>query len=399
MRVLVVSSNRQPLMPCRPARARQLLKTGKAAVLRRYPFTIILKDRRDGDHQAVELKVDPGSKKTGIALIADFQRCKTAVWAMELEHRGMQIKSDLDSRRAIRRSRRNRKTRYRQARFANRTRPDGWLPPSLAHRVHTSLSWVMRLVRVVPITSIAYEAVRFDTQLMENPTISGVEYQQGTLAGYETREYLLDKWERACAYCDATDGPLQVDHVISKAKGGTDRVSNLVIACRECNERKGTWDVREFLSHDKARLERIDKQLKSPLKDTAALNATRYALRDKLFKVGLPVVTASGGRTKFNRLSQGYPKARWVDAACVGESGSAVRLDPSMRVFRAKAVGHGSRQMCRMNRFGFPRTKAKAASVINGFRTGDMVRLSRATGKYAGQHDGPIVVRATGCLM
>lgn len=395
-RVLVVSSSRQPLMPCHPARARQLLREGRAAKLRRYPFTIILKNRCYGDRQAVELKVDPGSKVTGIALIADLKRGKTVIWGVEVEHRGKRIKSDLDSRRAIRRSRRNRKIRYRQARFDNRTRSEGWLPPSLRHRVYTALTWVKRLIRFTPVTGIAYESVRFDMQLMENPEISGIEYQQGALAGYEIREYLLDKWGRACAYCDATDKPLQIEHVVSRANGGTDRVSNLVIACKDCNERKGTQDICNFLAHDKPRLDWIIRQLKSPLKDAAALNATRYALRDELFELGLPLETGSGGRTKFNRVNQGYPKTHWIDAACVGESGSAVRLDPNMKVLKSKAVGHGSRQMCRMNKFGFPRTKAKAASIVNGFRTGDMARLNRLSGKYAGQHGGSVVVRATG---
>ena len=395
-RVLVVSSNRQSLMPCYPARARYLLKSGKAAVLRRYPFTIILKDRFNGNCQSVELKVDPGSKATGIALVADFKRGKTVIWGVEVEHRGKRIKSDMDSRRAIRRSRRNRKTRYRQARFDNRTRLEGWLPPSLRHRVYTALTWVKRLIRFTPVTGIAYESVRFDIQLMENPEISGIEYQQGALAGYEIREYLLDKWGRACAYCDATDKPLQIEHVVSRANGGTDRVSNLVIACKDCNERKGTQDIRNFLAHDKPRLDWIIRQLKSPLKDAAALNTTRYALRDELFELGLPVETGSGGRTKYNRTQQGYDKSHWIDAACVGESGSAVRLDPNMKVLKFKAVGHGSRQMCKMNKFGFPRTAAKTVSIVNGFRTGDMVRLNRLSGKYAGQHKGTVVIRATG---
>lgn len=395
-KILVVDSNRQTLMPCHPARARQLLKNKRAAILRRYPFTIIMKNRSAGDCQAVELKVDPGSKITGIALVADFKRGKTVIWGGEVQHRGKQIKADLDSRRAIRRSRKNRKTRYRQARFDNRTKPKGWLPPSLMHRVYTTLTWAKRLIRFAPITSIAYESVKFDMQLIENPEISGVEYQQGTLAGYETREYLLEKWERACAYCDATNKPLQVEHVVSKANGGTDRVSNLVIACKDCNEKKGTQDIRNFLAHDKPRLDKIIKQLKSPLKDTAALNATRYALKDELFKLGLPVIIGSGGRTKFNRVAQKYPKAHWIDAACVGESGSAVKLAPNMKVFTSKAIGYGSRQMCRMDKFGFPRTKAKAASVVNGFRSGDMVRLNRPSGKYKGQHKGSVAVRATG---
>ena len=129
-RVLVVDKNRKPLMPCHPARARQLMREGKAKMLRRQPFTIILIEREDGETQPVTLKVDPGSKTTGIALVADFKRGKRVIWAGELTHRGQQIKDNLLSRRQTRKSRRHRKTRYRPARFNNRRRAKGWLPPS-----------------------------------------------------------------------------------------------------------------------------------------------------------------------------------------------------------------------------------------------------------------------------
>ena len=207
-RVLVLDRNREPLMPCHPARARQLLREGKAAVFRRYPFTIILKERAGGDAQPVVFKADPGSRTTGVALVADCQRGGRVVWAAELTHRGQQIRDALLSRRQLRRGRRNRKTRYRPARFDNRRRPEDWLPPSLMSRVHNILTWANRLYRWSPACSISMELVRFDTQALENPEISGVEYQQGELLGYEVREYLLEKWGRKCAYCGAENGPL-----------------------------------------------------------------------------------------------------------------------------------------------------------------------------------------------
>ncbi len=235
-RVLVVSHTRQQLMPCTPARARMLLKDKKAAVLRKYPFTIILKDRTAGDLQPIEFKTDPGSKVTGIALVADYaKRGKTVVFAVELQHRGQSIKNALDSRRAIRRSRRNRKTRYRAARFDNRTRPSGWLPPSLLSRVHNVTTWAKRLQRFAPLSSVAVETVRFDTQIMANPEISGIEYQQGELQGYEVREYLLEKWNRKCAYCGKKDVPLEIEHIIPRTRGGSNRVSNLTLSCIPCN--------------------------------------------------------------------------------------------------------------------------------------------------------------------
>ena len=388
-RVLVVSHPRQQLMPCTPARARMLLTDNKAAVLRKYPFTIILKDRADGDVQPIELKADPGSKVTGVALVADCaKRGKTVVWAGEIQHRGQVIKDALDSRRGIRRSRRSRKTRYRAPRFDNRTRPAGWLAPSLMSRVYNVKTWALRVRRFVPLASVAVETVRFDMQLMVNPDISGVEYQQGTLAGYELKEYLLQKWGRKCAYCDK-NLPLQVEHIIPRGRGGTNRVSNLTLACEDCNQKKGKLTAAEF-GHPE-----VQKHALTPLKDAAAVNATRCAIGNALKGLGLPVSFWSGGRTKFNRTHQGHPKAHWIDAACVGESGAHIRLNPSTPV-QVKATGHGSRQMCRMDRFGFPRTSAKANRVVKGFKTGDSVKAVGPHGKKAGTHAGKVAVRTSG---
>ena len=395
-RALVVSSDKQQLMPCHPARARQLLKQGKAAVYRRYPFTIIMKNRASGDRQPVQLKLDPGSKVTGVALVAEFaKRGKVVVFSMELQHRGQAIKDDLMSRRAIRRGRRTRKTRYRAARFDNRRRPQGWLPPSLMHRVSTTMTWVNRLRKFVPITGLSMGLVRFDTQAMQSPEVSGLEYQRGTLFGYEVKEYLLLKWGHRCCYCDCADKPLEVEHIVARSNGGSDRVSNLCLACEKCNQKKGSRPVKEFLAKQPERLKRILAHAKAPLKDAAAVNATRWALFERLNGTGLLIEVGTGGRTKFNRIQQGYPKAHWIDAACVGESGASVRLDEEIAYLHVKCVGHGSRQMCRVNRFGFPRTAAKSVSVVDGFRTGDMARLDRMSGKYKGTYIGTVSVRAS----
>jgi 5-methylcytosine-specific restriction endonuclease McrA len=373
-----------------------LLRGGKAAVIRRYPFTIILKDRTGGDVQPVELKLDPGSKTTGIALVTDHHSGKTALWCGELHHRGAAIKKVLDSRRAIRRSRRNRKTRYRAPRFNNRTRLQGWLPPSLRSRVDNVLTQAKRLQCLCPITTVAVETVRFDMQKVENPEISGIEYQQGTLTGYEIREYLLEKWQRRCAYCGAKNVPLEIEHVIPKSKGGSNRASNLTLACHDCNERKGNRPIQEFLVDRPEVLRKILAGLKRPLNDAAAVNATRYAIGNVLKTLELPVSFWSGGRTKYNRTGQHYPKAHWIDAACVGESGESVRLDPEQQPLSIKATGRGSRQMCRMGKYGFPRTGAKGARLVKGFRTGDLVTATVPAGKKAGTYIGRVAVRSSG---
>jgi len=389
-KVLVVGTNRKQLMPCHPARARMLLRQGKAAVLRRYPFAIILKDRVNGNCQPVEFKVDPGSKATGMALVADFNRGKTVVWAAELKHRGQQIKDALDARRSIRRSRRNRKTRYRQPRFDNRRRPEGWLPPSLMSRVHNVDTWVRRLQEFIPIASMAVETVRFDAQKLVNPEISGIEYQQGTLFGYEVKEYLLEKWGRKCAYCGKTDVPLEVEHIIPKSRGGTDRITNLTLSCEKCNQKKGNMTAEEFGHSD------IQKQSLKPLKDVAAVNATRYVIGNMLKQYGLPISFWSGGRTKYNRTRQRYHKAHWIDAACVGESGENVRLYPEMRILKVKAVGHGSRQMCGTDKYGFPIRHRSKQKTYAEFRTGDIVNANIPCGKYKGNYSGSIAIRISG---
>jgi len=277
--VFVLDANKQALNPIHPGRARLLLKQGKAAVYRRYPFTIILASAVEQPPlHPLRIKVDPGSQTTGIALVNDLTG--EVVWAAELAHRGEQIKRGLDKRRAIRRSRRQRKTRYRKPRFANRRKRTGTLPPSLESRVCNVLTWVRRLMRLCPVTAISQELVRFDTQALEHPDIEGVEYQQGQLSGYEVREYALLKWNHQCAYCDARGVPLELDHVQPRSKHGSNRVSNLTLACLSCNQRKGNRDVREFLHDDPARLVRMLAHMKAPLRDAAAVNATRWALYD-----------------------------------------------------------------------------------------------------------------------
>ena len=171
--VFVLDTERKPLTPCHPARARRLLTKGKAAVWRRYPFTIILKMAVDQPTLGgLRIKLDPGSQTTGLAVINDGRG--EVVFAAHLQHRGSAIKKRLDSRRAVRHSRRQRKTRYRAPRFNNRkNKKKGWLPPSLQSRISTILTWVNRLCRYCPVTAISMELVKFDLQKMEHPEISG----------------------------------------------------------------------------------------------------------------------------------------------------------------------------------------------------------------------------------
>ena len=393
-KTFVLDTEKRPLDPVHPAKARQLLRNEKAAIFRRFPFTIILKESRpDSTVSPLRLKIDPGARTTGIALVNDSTG--EVVFVAELKHRGFSIRDALTSRRQLRRSRRNRQTRYRQPRFLNRTRPQGWLAPSLQSRIENIKTWVNKLRKLAPIEAISQELVRFDMQLMRNPDIQGKEYQQGTLAGYETREYLLDKWGRQCAYCGIKDVPLQIEHIHPRAKGGSNSITNLTLSCEKCNIKKGTKKIKDFLKKDPLKLEKILKQAKKPLADAASVNTTRFALLEILKATGLPVETASGGLTKFNRKQQNIEKTHWLDAACVGKSTPILNMK-GMKPVLITANGHGTRQSCRTNKYGFPTRHCSRTKFHFGFQTGDIAKAVVTNGKKVGEYLGRIATRATG---
>ncbi len=416
--VFVLDKKKRPLMPCHPARARELLRRGEAVVHRLIPFTIRLKTRDSGDVEPMRVLLDPGSKTTGIAVVrevsastpptspaepvlaekplADMATGPTrhVLWAAELTHRGAAIHKQMEQRAGYRRRRRSANLRYRQPRFDNRTKPVGWLAPSLRHRVETTVSWITRLCRWTPVSALSMELVRFDMAAMQTPDIEGVAYQQGTLAGYETREYLLEKWGRRCAYCDTEAVPLQIEHIVPRASGGSNRVSNLTLACERCNQKKAAQPVAVFLKKDPVRLAKILAFAKRPLRDAAAVNATRWVLREALLATGLPVDTASGGRTKYNRTRLGVAKSHAGDALCVGNVG-AVAGWPMVPPW-IKATGRGDYQRTRVTASGFPRGYLMQGKSVHGFRTGDLVCAIVPKGKKAGIHTGRVAVRATG---
>ncbi|MCA8448960.1 RNA-guided endonuclease IscB [Burkholderia vietnamiensis] len=406
MAVAVLDRRGNPLMPCTEKRARLLLARGRARVHRVVPFVIRLTDRlaEDSEFQALEVKLDPGSKTTGIAVVrveakqgGDEEKRLAVLVLINLVHRGRQISEALTTRRQLRRGRRGRNTRYRAPRFLNRgNKKEGWLAPSLYHRIQTTMSWVDRLSRWFPISSYAMERVKFDMQAMQNPEISGVEYQRGTLFGYELREYLLEKWNHACAYCDTKDVPLNLDHIVARARGGSNRVSNLVTACVPCNQKKGALPVEAFLKGKPDRLRKVLAQAKAPLRDAAAVNTTRNALLKTLqsFADGMIVETGTGGQTKYNRTRLGVPKDHALDAACVGTVESLTGWQrPTLVV---KAMGRGQYRRTLVNASGFPRGYLMRQKQVKGFQSGDRVKAVVPSGKKQGTHVGRVTVRASG---
>ena len=380
----VVNQNREPQAMVRADRAQWLLKTGQAAKLRHEPLVLILKKDVRLPGRTYRLKVDPGSKYTGFAIVDDRN---TVVYAMELHHRGEAIRMKLIKRAMLRRNRRGRKCRYREARFDNRTRPAGWLPPSIRHRVDTTMTWINRFIRYAPITALSVEHVKFDFK----------DLKPKSKASYAVREksikaYLLERYHGQCVYCSSREGLKVMEHVIPRSKGGSDHLSNLVLACSKCNQAKDNDTLEVFLAKKPDVLERVHKLMDAPvkLKDAAAVNSSRKELVKRAEATGLPVELGTGVQTALNRERHKAAKTHWVDAACVGDTGREVLICKSMKPLYVKCMGHGNRQMTAVDKYGFPNSESKTTksleSPVGLIRTGDIVHLEVTKGKHAGRY-------------
>ena len=400
-KVPVLDTMKRPLEPCHPAIARRLLREGQAAVFKRYPFTIILKKEvRDPKTTNHTLSVDPGSRCTGMA-ITDSEN--NIVACFELHHRGQAIKKRLTDRAGYRRSRRTRKLRHRPSRWQNRSRkapvltPNGWqyqsfgqssknwIAPSLMSRVFNIHTWVRRLSKIYPISRLAVEHVKFDTQLMENPEISSVEYQRGTLFEAEVWEYLLEKFGRKCFYCGAKNVPLEKEHILPKAKGGTNRVTNLTVSCRECNIEKGNRHPDEIDGDFGKRVQSALRAAKKPLKDAQAVNTIRWKIVETLKATGLPIIYGTGGKTKWHRKQAGLPKTHYCDAACVA---GVPNSEVPQSVLAIHAVGYGHRgnlgdYQTKQNVPGFKSAYTRIEHA-GGFQKLDTVEMMTKKGKVVG---------------
>ncbi len=387
--IFVIDANKKPLNMCHPAKARKLLRDGKAAVYRKEPFTIILKKEVEDDVEArYRLKVDYGSRHTGLAILKGEQVC----WLGQIEHR-TDIKGLLDKRRRFRCRRRTANLRYRKPRFSNRTRPEGWLPPSLESRVNNIRTFVRRLVRMLPLGAISYENVKFDIQKLMNPDISGVEYQQGTLAGYEVREYLSGKFGHKCCYCGIPEGEgrrFEVEHIVPKGRGGSNRISNLAWSCHDCNQAKGNLTAEEY-GHPE-----VQRQAEKPLHDAAMVTATRWKVLGVLESFGLPVECGTGGLTHYNRAKRDIPKDHCYDACCVGKSTPEHLYFSAKVVHMITAVGRGKHCRTNVNASGFPRGYLARQKRFFGFQTGDLVRATVTKGKKTGTYVGKVMCRKSG---
>jgi hypothetical protein len=220
--------------------------------------------------------------------------------------------------------------------------------------------------------------------------MSGIEYQQGTLQGYEVKEYLLERDNYKCCYCGATDVPLEVEHITPESRGGSNRVDNLCIACVPCNKKKGNMTAEEFGYSN------IQKLVLKPLRDTALINATRWKVYEVLTTTSLSVECGTGAKTKMNRLKMGLLKEHYYDACCIGESTPDKLRFKAVNVLHIKVMGRGQYRRTNVDNSGFPRGYLLRQKQFFGFQTGDMVKAVVPKGKNTGIWFGRTLCRRTG---
>jgi 5-methylcytosine-specific restriction endonuclease McrA len=375
MRVFVLSKEGIPLMPTTPRRARLWLKARRAKVVRHEPFTIQLRFETTSYTQSVTIGVDTGSKTVGIAAIANGETLLQA----EVQLR-TNISEKLTRRRTYRRTRRSRRTRYRAPRYNNRTRKAGWLPPSVSSKLAATLKAVRFSASLLPVGQVNVEIASFDTQKMRNPEITGAAYQQGTLFGYQVREYLLEQWQRTCAYCGARDTPLQVEHIVPQVRGGSDRIDNLTLACAPCNQRKGTKTAGEF------GFPQIQARARLPMRDAAHVSSLKTALLTQLTRQfgEQQVQVRFGYQTKYQRIQVlKRSKSHAQDAVAIAcEMGEVVT--PLSVVWQMHCLPRGSYQ-----RFNGKHSEHKvwAPRKVKGWRLYELVEAKGQHGYIGGRRE------------
>lgn len=389
--VLVIDKHKKPCNTISEAYARRLLFKKQAVIHKRFPFTIRLKnDNAVSKDRAYTVKIDPGSRTTGVSVTDDKD---SVVMLAEIEHRGHLIKKKLDQRRIVRRNRRNRKTRYRPARFLNRTKPKGWLAPSVKSRADNVINFIKKYKKLINIDKVMVENVSFDVaQMTADTNLIGTDYQQGPLYQNKLRSFIFSRSNGKCVYCGAK--ATEIDHIIPRAKGGTNSIYNLVASCRSCNEKKSNLTLKAFgkkMNKDYSHL----KPKKLP-KDAAIVQSARNYMVREITKLVPDTKIYDSWLTKYNRDELGLPKEHYYDALSIGSLQDYKFLTDKILVISAK--GRGSRQMCRMNKYGFPQTFTKTSKTARGFQTGDIVKAVVPTGSKRGEYLGKVAIRSRGCF-
>ena len=356
-----------PLMPCTQKKARILLKEGKAVIYKYDPFTIQLTYATGETKQDCHIGIDTGSKHIGMAITSENK----VLFKGEIELR-QDVKSNIDTKHIYRRSRRNRKTRYRQPRFLNRKRSDKWLPPSLQNRVDHTFHWIDTFCSLVSDPILHIEVGKFDTAKMINPEINGVDYQHGQTYGFfEERYFVFARDNYTCQCCGKSKEKILKNHqIISRSNGGTDRVDNLITVCTDChtskNHQKGGILYKWQEQHKKV------KQYKEP--------PFMNAIRKRIFARYPNAHTTYGSETTPHRKELGLEKTHYNDAITISGI-TNIKEDPKewllIKQFRKKkrSLHEATARKGRKEPNCFQKRNSKNTPFYRGFYLNDKVKV------------------------
>lgn len=307
-------------MPTTPRKARKLIEKNKAKIISYEPFTIQLLYATGETKQPVSIGIDLGAKHVGVAIQSENK----VISKGEIELRD-DIKNLIETRKIYRRSRRNRKTRYRKPRFDNRKRPNNWLPPSIQSRINNTFMWIDRFMDLVPNPTLNIEVGKFDVQKMINPNIKGKEYQEGSsYRYYNIRYYVFARDKYTCQVCKKKGKILQTHHIIYKSKGGTDRANNLITVCTDCHNHKNHQEGEIFYKW------MINKKKMPSYKEMPFMNI----IRKRVFKKYPDANITYGNITTPKRKKLGLEKTHYNDALVI--SGIEEVFIDNVEIFRIK---------------------------------------------------------------
>lgn len=356
--VYVQDIDGKPMMPTtRHGKVRRLLKDNKAVVVNTCPFTIKLTYKTSDYKQEIVLGVDAGTKHVGLSATTKSKE----LYSGEVILRNDVVEL-LSTRRESRRARRNR-LRYRKPRFENRVKSKhhGWVAPSVRHRIDAHIRVIDNVCSILPISRIIIEVAQFDTQKINNPNISGNEYQKGDQLGFwNVREYVLARDGHKCQHCKgkSKDHILNVHHIESRKTGG-DSPSNLITLCETCHKEyhKGNIDLKV-------------KRGKS-LRDAVVMGIMKWKLYDELKSKYDNVSMTFGYITKYNRIKYGIEKSHTSDAFVISRNFNAKRIE---RQYLKRLIRRHNRQIHKMKILkGGKKKNNQAPFEVFGFRLFDKV--------------------------
>lgn len=356
MFVYILNKSGGALMPCKPQKARKLLKEKKAKVVNRTPFTIQLLYGSSGYKQVVNLGVDAGSKYIGLSATTEKQE----LFKAEVELR-QDISKLLENRRSLRRSRRSRKLRYRSSRFNNRGKK-GKIAPSIQHKLDTHITIIKKICNIIPVDNIIVETAEFDPHKLKNPNVSGKEYQDGGQKGfYNVKLAILNRDNYTCQICGEKDTRLEIHHIQYRSKGGSNRMDNLVTLCQECHGKIHSGEL-DF-----------NKPVKS-FKDASHMNIMRKRLVEVLRSVFDNVFETFGYLTKYYREKLGMEKSHSNDAFVISHNFNALPCDVE---YCYRKIRRHNRQLHKSKPSkGGKRRRNQSNYIVNGFRRFDKVMFN-----------------------